>query len=88
MVEECDLFVIGAGMAGTTAANRCAAQGWRVGIVDALPYGCTCALRGCDPKKILRRGAEVIDAAYLMQGKGISENELTLHRRCASEHGR
>ena len=63
MSEEFDLFVIGAGMAGTTAANKCAAQGWRVGIVDALPYGGTCALRGCDPKKILRRGAEVIDAA-------------------------
>lgn len=39
MSEEFDLFVIGAGMAGTTAANRCAAEGWRVGIVDALPYG-------------------------------------------------
>ncbi len=76
--EEYDLFVVGAGMAGTTAANRCAAQGWRVGIVDALPYGGTCALRGCDPKKILRRGAEVIDAAHLLQGKGITEKQLTL----------
>ncbi|TFB54716.1 hypothetical protein E3T34_15005 [Cryobacterium sp. TMT1-62] len=27
--KEYDLFVIGAEMAGTTAANRCAAQGWR-----------------------------------------------------------
>jgi len=34
-----DLLVIGAGMAGTSAANKCAAQGWRVGIVDALPTG-------------------------------------------------
>ena len=53
-----DLVVIGAGMAGMTAANKCAAQGWQVGIVDELPYGGTCALRGCDPKKILRRGAD------------------------------
>lgn len=29
-------------------------QGWKVAIVDELPYGGTCALRGCDPKKILR----------------------------------
>jgi glutathione reductase (NADPH) len=86
--KEYDLFVIGAGMAGTTAANRCAAQGWRVGIVDALPYGGTCALRGCDPKKILRRGAEVIDAAHLMQGKGISENELTLDWAALMRHKR
>nr|WP_233198225.1 NAD(P)/FAD-dependent oxidoreductase [Cryobacterium sp. Y50] len=75
-------------MAGTTAANRCAAQGWRTGIVDALPYGGTCALRGCDPKKILRRGAEVIDDAHLMQGKGISKNELTLDWPALMRHKR
>ena len=39
-----------------------------VAIVDSLPYGGTCALRGCDPKKILRRGAEIIDSARLMSG--------------------
>ncbi|WP_104082848.1 NAD(P)/FAD-dependent oxidoreductase [Cryobacterium sp. Y11] len=88
MTEEYDLFVIGAGMAGITAANRCAAKGWRVGIVDSLPYGGTCALRGCDPKKILRRGAEVIDAAHLMRGKGISENELTLDWSALMRHKR
>jgi len=66
-----DLIVIGAGMAGVAAANKCGAAGWSVAIVDSLPYGGTCALRGCDPKKILRRGAEVIDAANLMRGKGI-----------------
>ena len=86
--EEYDLFVIGAGMAGTTAANRCASRGWRVGIVDALPYGGTCALRGCDPKKILRRGAEVIDDAHLMQGKGIGENQLTLDWPALMRHKR
>ncbi len=43
-----DLMVIGAGMAGVSAATKCAAQGWSVAIVDALPYGGTCALRGCD----------------------------------------
>lgn len=52
-----DLMAIGAGMAGVAAATKCASQGWTVAIVDELPYGGTCALRGCDPKKILRRGA-------------------------------
>jgi len=73
-----DLMVIGAGMEGITAANRCAAHGWRVGIVDPLPYGGTCALRGCDPKKILRRGAEVIDDARLLQGRGVDATGLAL----------
>ena len=74
-----DLIVIGAGMAGIGAANKCASQGWSVAIVDELPYGGTCALRGCDPKKILRRGAEIIDSARLMQGKGIDANGLSIN---------
>lgn len=74
-----DLIVIGAGMAGNAAANKCASAGWRVAIVDELPYGGTCALRGCDPKKILRRGAEIIDSARLMAGKGIDADGLHIN---------
>ena len=73
-----DLIVIGAGMAGVNAANKCGAAGWRVAIVDELPYGGTCALRGCDPKKILRRAAEIIDAAHLMEGRGVHVGDLAI----------
>ena len=45
-----DLIVLGVGMAAVNAANKCAAAGWSVAVVDELPYGGTCALRGCDPK--------------------------------------
>lgn len=69
--QDFDLIVLGVGMAAVSAANKCAAAGWSIAVVDELPYGGTCALRGCDPKKMLRRGAEIIDAARLMQGKGI-----------------
>jgi len=79
MSRRYDLIVIGAGMAGVVAANKCASKGWSVAIVDALPYGGTCALRGCDPKKILRRGAEIIDSARLMRGKGIDDDGLTIN---------
>ena len=79
MADAYDLIVIGAGMAGINAANKCGAAGWRVAIVDELPYGGTCALRGCDPKKILRRGAEIIDAARLLQGKGIDTGGLSIN---------
>lgn len=79
MVRNYDLIVIGAGMAGVAAASKCASQGWQVAIVDALPYGGTCALRGCDPKKILRRGAEIIDSARLMRGKGIEDSTLRIN---------
>ncbi len=79
MSENYDLIVLGAGMAGVASANKCASQGWRVAIVDPLPYGGTCALRGCDPKKILRRGAEIIDSARLMEGKGIDAGGLSIN---------
>ena len=79
MTPRYELIVIGAGMAGISAANKCASRGWKVAIVDALPYGGTCALRGCDPKKILRRGAEIIDSARLMRGKGIDDQGLSIN---------
>ena len=79
MTDKFDVFVIGAGMAGIAAATKCSSQGWRVAIVDALPYGGTCALRGCDPKKILRRGAEIVDAARLLTGKGIDGDQFSIN---------
>lgn len=77
-VKAFDLIVIGVGMAGLNAAKKCASEGWSVAVVDELPYGGTCVLRGCDPKKMLRRGAEIIDAARLMRGKGIEDDGLKI----------
>lgn len=88
MTDTYDLIVIGAGMAGAAAANKCASDGWRVAIVDELPYGGTCALRGCDPKKILRRGAEIIDGARLMRGKGIDDSGLLINWADLMKHKR
>ncbi|HET8552884.1 MAG TPA: FAD-dependent oxidoreductase, partial [Gammaproteobacteria bacterium] len=69
-----DLLVVGTGVAAGGIASRCAQAGWKVGIIDERPFGGTCQLRGCDPKKVLRRGAEVVEVARLMQGKGIDGN--------------
>ncbi len=73
-----DLIVVGAGMAAVAGANKCARAGWSVAVVDELPYGGTCMLRGCDPKKMLRRGAEIVDSVRLMEGKGIVAPELAI----------
>ncbi|HET7307653.1 MAG TPA: NAD(P)/FAD-dependent oxidoreductase [Gammaproteobacteria bacterium] len=70
-----DLLVVGTGVAASSIASRCAKADWKVGIIDERPFGGTCQLRGCDPKKVLRRGAEVIEAARLMQGKGIDHSD-------------
>ncbi len=48
------------------------AAGWLVAVIDHLPFGGTCALRGCDPKKMLISGAEAIDMARRMRGRGVT----------------
>src|SRR5207245_5140110 len=39
--------------------------------VDELPLGGTCALRGCDPKKVLVGAAELVDWMRRMRGHGV-----------------
>ena len=68
-----DVFVLGSGIAGMSIANICAAKGLKVGISDELPYGGTCALRGCDPKKIMLAATEAKDFAQRLSGKKIAE---------------
>ena len=43
-------------------------------VVDSRPFGGTCALRGCDPKKVLVGAAELVDWTDRMQGKGVRSN--------------
>lgn len=71
MAQRFDVLIIGTGAAASAAAARCRKADRSVAIVDELPFGGTCALRGCDPKKVLRRGAEVVNAAYAMREHGI-----------------
>jgi glutathione reductase (NADPH) len=70
--ESYDLVVIGSGTAAQVASFRVRAAGWSVAVIDHLPFGGTCALRGCDPKKMLISGAEAIDMARRMRGRGVS----------------
>ena len=68
---EYDLVVIGTGTAAMVCAMRVAKAGWKVAVVDEKPFGGTCALRGCDPKKMLVAGAEAIEAKQRMTGHGV-----------------
>lgn len=72
MGEPFDLVVIGTGSGGSVPAYRCRSAGWRVAVVDELPYGGTCALRGCDPKKVLVGAAELADWNSRMRGRGMT----------------
>jgi glutathione reductase (NADPH) len=72
MPRSYDLIIVGAGTAAMTAASRARAQGWSVAVVDFRPYGGTCALRGCDPKKMLIGGTSAVDHVRRMRGKGVA----------------
>lgn len=72
MAKQYDLVVIGTGTAAMAGAMRARSAGWSVAVTDFRPFGGTCALRGCDPKKMLVGGANALDHARRMQGKGLS----------------
>lgn len=72
MPKRYDLVIIGTGTAAMVAAMRVRAAGWSVAVIDFRPFGGTCALRGCDPKKMLIGGAEAADHARRMRSKGIA----------------
>jgi glutathione reductase (NADPH) len=74
MTKKYDLIVIGSGSGGSITAAKCNNAGWRVAMVDKKPFGGTCALRGCDPKKVLHGAAELIDWNERMQKNGVTSD--------------
>jgi glutathione reductase (NADPH) len=70
-VTDFDVLVIGSGTAAQSIVPRCAEAGLRVAVVDRLPYGGTCARRGCDPKKVLLAAAEAVSRAAMLADVGL-----------------
>jgi glutathione reductase (NADPH) len=70
-----DLIIVGSGTAAMVTANRMAAAGRRVAVIDFRPFGGTCALRGCDPKKMLITAVQVMDDIRRMRGRGVAAEE-------------
>ena len=78
MAQQFDLICIGTGSAASTAASECRSAGWSVAIIDKRPFGGTCALRGCDPKKVLVGAGDAVDCPRRMDGKGVRENGVQI----------
>ena len=76
MDRQYDLVVVGTGVA-SGVASRCREAGWTVAVVDSRPFGGTCALRGCVPKKILVGAADAVQGARDLAGKGVPAGGLT-----------
>jgi len=78
MIAKYDVVVIGSGSGASAVAMRCRKAGKQVAVIDSRPFGGTCALRGCDPKKVLVGAAEVIDWNRRMQDKGVRQQQARI----------
>jgi len=77
MDRQYDLVIVGTGVT-SAVASRCREAGWSVAVVDRRPFGGTCALRGCVPKKILVGAAEAVQGARDLTGKGVPGGALAI----------
>ena len=71
MEQKYDVVIVGTGTAGYTAAYKLKKGGKTVAMIDKQPYGGTCAIRGCQPKKYLVAAAEAVERAAALQGKAL-----------------
>ena len=71
MAYDYDLIVIGTGTSAHFVINRCLEANLKTAVVDRQPFGGTCAMRGCQPKKYLVAAAEAVHRCRQMEGIGI-----------------
>ena len=73
-----DLISLGTGVAASTVAIACAKQGWNVAIVESREFGGTCALRGCNPKKVFTNAAALVDQFQRATGRLTRGNNVRI----------
>ncbi len=79
MTTSVDLIVIGTGPAASTVAREANNKGKRVAIVEERKFGGTCALRGCNPKKVYTNAADLVDQARRADGKLARFGEIRIN---------
>ncbi len=82
-----DLFIIGAGPGGYTAAILGARKGLKVAIAEKGPFGGTCTNTGCIPTKAWCESAHLIEKIQNARKYGLSISDYTadmsgLNKRC------
>lgn len=74
-MKEIDLFIIGSGPGGYTAAIRAAQLGAKVAIIEKNDLGGTCLNKGCIPTKSLIASAYMLDYIRKAKNFGIKVEE-------------
>lgn len=75
-MERYDFIVIGGGGAGLNAAHSVRAANKKVAVIDPMPIGGLCALKGCNPKKVLVRATEVLHLVQSALEHGVRTGEV------------
>lgn len=70
-----ELIVLGSGPAGSTVATTVAESGRRVAMIESRQFGGTCALRGCNPKKVYANAAALIDCVRRADGMLVRDTD-------------
>ena len=83
-----DVIVIGTGTAASVTAMGCRKAGWSAAVIDHRPFGGTCALRGCDPKRMLIAATEIVDGFQRMGGIATVKGEVRVDWAALQRHKR
>ncbi len=78
MSEQFDVIVIGTGPAASQVTSKCAGAGWNVAVIEEREPGGTCALRGCNPKKVLTNAAAITDAARRCSSRYLNASQVQI----------
>ncbi|HAH48992.1 MAG TPA: NAD(P)/FAD-dependent oxidoreductase, partial [Planctomycetaceae bacterium] len=73
MTTQFDILILGSGPAATRIAEQCAEK-FKVAVIDSQQIGGTCALHGCNPKKVLVHAAELADWTRRSKGQLIADD--------------
>ena len=76
-MNEYDVVIVGIGTAGETAAGILRDGGKKVAVIDQGPVGGTCALRGCQPKKVFVVNTHLAAESRALLGTGLSQPAVT-----------
>ncbi len=79
MTQDFDVVIIGSGSAGTAVALAARSRGKSVTVIDERPFGGTCALRGCLPKKVLVAAAAALEQTQRLAQHGVFDGTLVLN---------
>ncbi|WP_028585357.1 dihydrolipoyl dehydrogenase family protein [Desulfogranum mediterraneum] len=70
--QNFDTVVVGSGTSAYFAVDGLLRHGQQVALIDERPFGGTCALRGCQPKKYLVSNVEAVALASQLEGQGLT----------------